>query len=62
MTWPAQATLISAAGITEAGDQGLSAALFAAGFVTLGVWIALETNAHLRHNRKDNDHGQDSEQ
>ena len=29
-------------GIVQVGDTGLSAALFAAGFIVLGVWIARE--------------------
>lgn len=30
------------AGVVEAGDTRLSAALFAAGFVTLGIWLAVD--------------------
>ena len=56
-------TVISAAalligGTVEAADPGLSAALFAAGFILLGVWAALEV---LAHKRRDRHHTTDSE-
>lgn len=42
-------------GVIEAPDPGLSAALFGAGFITLGAWLTLETAAHLK--RKDTRRG-----
>lgn len=42
------------AGMVEAANEGLSAALFAAGFILLGAWLAMEIRAHRR---KENDDG-----
>lgn len=52
--------LFAAAGLLIAGafdaetNERLSAALFAAGFIVLGAWLAMEIRAHRR---KENDDG-----
>ena len=39
-------------GTVEAGDEGLSAALFAAGFILLGSWLAVEVYTLLGARRR----------
>lgn len=51
--------LLAAAGLLiggsiEATEEGLSAGLFAAGFIVLGSWLAMEIRAH-RKKEKDNE-------
>lgn len=42
------------AGMVEAANEGLSAALFAAGFIMLGAWLVTEIRAH-RRDKEDTD-------
>lgn len=41
-------------GMAQAQNEGLSAALFAAGFIVLGAWLAMEIRAH-RRDKEDTD-------
>lgn len=42
-------------GVVEADNEGLSAALFSAGFIVLGAWLAMEVRHHRQ--RKESDGG-----
>lgn len=43
------------AGVVESVQRELSAALFSAGFIVLGVWLTLEIQAHRRNNKEATD-------
>lgn len=49
----AAAGLLIAGAFDENANQRLSAALFAAGFILLGAWLAMEIRAH--RNKEDDD-------